>query len=421
MKRTRKGFTLVELLVVIAIVAILATVAIIGYTSFVKKAEKNADQQAVTQMNSLLQADEIEKPTDIFHLFELFEEAGLDAEDYHPLSKDTRFYWDSDKNRILYTDANDVVIFPEDYQGETYVEGTSNWFSLTLEIAPVTVATSADGKYTVTSAGQVAYLFEQISQGNMTGNVEITVNGMLDMKGADVGVVVPAGTTLTIKGADNASGIKNLATVTAGMRGDGVTEGHSTNYNYGFIRHVGTGEKVILENLVFENIYVKDTNGSGVGLLIGNLEGGTAVMTNVTIKNSTVIGHRNTGALVGRGMGSLTLNGTIALENVQVKTVGGRSGLLMGTNQEHTFIAGENLAITITNSSYGIYSCEQNTGTYTLNGTAHNLGLRDGKLYSYTYTEPNEVQDKPYFEGAYATALSGTAWSNDTDFAQYIR
>ena len=56
MKNTKKGFTLVELLVVIAIVAILATVAIIGYTSFTKKAEQAADQAAVSQMNTVLEA-----------------------------------------------------------------------------------------------------------------------------------------------------------------------------------------------------------------------------------------------------------------------------------------------------------------------------------------------------------------------------
>ena len=42
-----KGFTLVELLVVIAILAILATVSVVGYTSFINRAEQsNADTEA---------------------------------------------------------------------------------------------------------------------------------------------------------------------------------------------------------------------------------------------------------------------------------------------------------------------------------------------------------------------------------------
>ena len=44
---TRKGFTLVELLVVIAILAILATVSVVGYTSFIERADQsNADVEA---------------------------------------------------------------------------------------------------------------------------------------------------------------------------------------------------------------------------------------------------------------------------------------------------------------------------------------------------------------------------------------
>lgn len=42
-----KGFTLVELLVVIAILAILATVSVVGYTSFIERADQsNADVEA---------------------------------------------------------------------------------------------------------------------------------------------------------------------------------------------------------------------------------------------------------------------------------------------------------------------------------------------------------------------------------------
>ena len=56
MKQTKKGFTLVELLVVIAILAILATVSVVGYTSFITKAQISADEQAVVQMNVVLQS-----------------------------------------------------------------------------------------------------------------------------------------------------------------------------------------------------------------------------------------------------------------------------------------------------------------------------------------------------------------------------
>lgn len=54
-KKIKKGFTLVELLVVIAILAILSTVSIVGYTSFIEKANYSVDLQLATQLNSALQ------------------------------------------------------------------------------------------------------------------------------------------------------------------------------------------------------------------------------------------------------------------------------------------------------------------------------------------------------------------------------
>ncbi len=56
MQNRKKGFTLVELLVVIAILAILATVSVVGYTSFIDRANKSVDRQTVEQLNNLVAA-----------------------------------------------------------------------------------------------------------------------------------------------------------------------------------------------------------------------------------------------------------------------------------------------------------------------------------------------------------------------------
>lgn len=53
---TKKGFTLVELLVVIAILAILATVSVVGYSSFIERADISVDEQLVAQLNNFLEA-----------------------------------------------------------------------------------------------------------------------------------------------------------------------------------------------------------------------------------------------------------------------------------------------------------------------------------------------------------------------------
>ncbi len=55
-KQQKKAFTLVELLVVIAILAILSTVAVVGYTSFIKKADISNDQTVAEQLNRRLEA-----------------------------------------------------------------------------------------------------------------------------------------------------------------------------------------------------------------------------------------------------------------------------------------------------------------------------------------------------------------------------
>lgn len=57
--KTRKGFTLVELLVVVAILAILASVSVVSMMGFMEKAHRSNDEQLVSNINSVLFADEI--------------------------------------------------------------------------------------------------------------------------------------------------------------------------------------------------------------------------------------------------------------------------------------------------------------------------------------------------------------------------
>lgn len=51
-----KGFTLVELLVVIAILAILATVSVVGYTSFIERAEDSNAETELHQIETTIQS-----------------------------------------------------------------------------------------------------------------------------------------------------------------------------------------------------------------------------------------------------------------------------------------------------------------------------------------------------------------------------
>ena len=110
----KKGFTIVELVIVIAVVAILAAVLIPTFSSLVKKANTSADIQAVRQMNTQLAINEVTEGKTINDVFKALREAGMTAKDYTPLSSDTYFFWDEKENRILYTDKNGNVIYPEE-------------------------------------------------------------------------------------------------------------------------------------------------------------------------------------------------------------------------------------------------------------------------------------------------------------------
>ena len=112
---------------------------------------------------------------------------------------------------------------------------------------------------------------------------------------------------------------------------------------------------------------------------------------------------------------SIKLVGTITLDNVQVQTVGGRSGLLIGNLNDIALDVTDLTKIVLKNgSSYTMYKCEQNTGT---SPAGKALGLQNDKaLWSWCYDKNGKEDynnDKYFYEGAYAT--NGTVKSTAFD------
>ena len=102
MQKKKKGFTLVELLVVIAILAILAAVSVVGYLSFTEKAKESNDNTLVTQLNTVLQADEASdgKPKTMSDALDVLKENGFLVENLTPNSAKNEFLYNLKENRF---------------------------------------------------------------------------------------------------------------------------------------------------------------------------------------------------------------------------------------------------------------------------------------------------------------------------------
>ena len=111
--KKRKGFTLVELLVVIAILAVLATVSVVGYMGFTKKAHESNDIGLTTQMNTILQAEEVtNKPSTPHEAVQQLANGGVDVEKLTPTTDGYNYVYDLDTNRMFLLDGNKSVVAP---------------------------------------------------------------------------------------------------------------------------------------------------------------------------------------------------------------------------------------------------------------------------------------------------------------------
>ena len=380
-KSNRKGFTIVELVIVIAVIAILAAVLIPTFTNLIKKANESSDTQAVRQMNTILSAEGAVEKNNIFDVFDALHEAGLDAKNYKPLVNGTYFFWDDKADRVVYTDGEFNVIYPKGATKE------GNWFSLTQTIeaeAPANYSAGEGLTYNVSSGAEMLFVLSKINEGDVKNATIVIPAEGIDMMGASFGIadlttslIISCEQDLTDDDIETAV-ISNAIAIDVSYRGDGETPGHDGQYAVGLFGEINAA--LTIENVTFKNIHVKNTHGSGVGILVGLNEGaGTLTLKNVSIEDSSVIGHRNTGALVGNNSGKVSID-TFTLKNVEVAAVGGRSGLIFGfankDGKANLTTALETAVIAVENCSYTIYQCEQNAGG--INGNIINSWAYDG-------------------------------------------
>lgn len=375
MKASKKrGFTIVELIIVIAVIAILAAVLIPTFSNLISRANESVDIQAARNMNTFLAtAKYTDGVNSILDVYDIFEGSGFKVENYSPLYKGRHYYYDIGYNQILYVDDGGTVLYPEEHKGEQ--KGSRNWCSLSMETT--TVKKPADGNYTeggnnnaktieatVATPEEYAYVVDKYNNYTKNGgttSLTLKLKNDLDFMGANCAIREAKG-TVTIKGdGSNPVTIKNI-TSNVELETDAIrnAQGIKAGYYSGGLISKCTGT-VNIENVVIENINVKTPTAGQVGVVIGVAQGASAKVTfkNVTVKNCSVIGHRDVGTLVGGAQNgaTVTLEGNVNIENVKVKTTGGRSALVIGKLNGSSKI--ESTAdVKITNSTLEVYKME---------------------------------------------------------------
>lgn len=340
-KGKKKGFTLVELLVVIAIIAVLATVSVVGYLGFTRQAQESVDQQAVTQMNTILQANEVlTEDSSINDMFDVLEENGLTAEDYKPLISNRYFFWDQEENRIIYAEYTGTstvnngyeILYPENMVS---VSSADHWYSLTGEIQTTTLPSVADGTINISSAAELYTLSEHFSDANSDVNnvSKIYLTKSINMMGGklELGVMNKA---FTIEGSSKdivLNGVYSNSYVNGG-----ADDNVSGKYAAGIIAR--TNYDVTFKNFTIDAACIGDYETGSSGILLGSFlagSGSTLTIDGVTIKNSSIYGKNKIGSLVGyvQGVESGTLNISVKDTTINYTTVytsEGESGKVFG-------------------------------------------------------------------------------------------
>ena len=436
MKNTnKKGFTIVELVIVIAVIAILAAVLIPTFASIIKKANLSADQQAVRQMNMILAAEGAVTKNNIFDVYDALSESGFDAKDYKALTSGAKFYWDAELDRILLVDANDKVIFPAEYS-ELSLSGrvlssliNKAFDAVKPDDSKIDDSVENTVTYTIGTPQEYIWVVEQFNGNDIAEkNIVIDLNdATLDMRGSSIMLTNAAEGYISDKNITIKNGIiKNITSVDAAYKGTGG-DGHDGIYFVGgLLGSVTTvtqegliASTATIENVTIENAQIRNTHAGNVGI-IAAYAGSTVTIDTVTVKDSTVIGHRTVGGLIGQyAADPITFKGTTTMDNVTVGTVGGRSGLIIGAVQSSnvntiTFMDDESDAsnkgqIVLKNGTHlEMYKCEQNTG----NGLGYDETTNMITSYALEYNPAKgeyEEKEKTYyfFEDAYCVLQTG--------------
>lgn len=318
-------------------------------------------------MNTFLATAKVtDEVNSILDVYDLFDESGYSVENYKPLHKDRYYYYDKQYNQILYVDANNTVLFPTEHQGEKYSALGHDWMSLGMTtvkaVSPVGDNYKNDSSTktitaTVANAAEYAYVIENYNKASSDKTtLKLTINGTIDMMGAG-SLIKEARGAITITGTNNAV-IKNITSNDFATTSTGNKSGVASQYGSGALVENLSG-KLTIKDVTFENLNVKEIYTGGVGLIVAQVKtGGILELNNVTINNSTIIGHRDVAAIVGSDAGKVIMSGDVVIENVNVMTTGGRAAFVVGRlDNMSNLVVNSGVKFVNSNSKISIYNC----------------------------------------------------------------
>ncbi len=112
--KQKRGFTLVEMLVVIAILAVLATVSVVGYTSFIERANLSKDTLLLSQCNTVLDICAVYEGRNLTMAQALSDlsDNGVEVTELKASAKHCDIVWDSSADRFLLVKEG-TVVYPD--------------------------------------------------------------------------------------------------------------------------------------------------------------------------------------------------------------------------------------------------------------------------------------------------------------------
>ena len=283
-------------------------------------------------MNTQLAINEVTEGKTINDVFKALREAGMTAKDYTPLSSDTYFFWDEKENRILYTDKNGNVIYPEEYKTATKANG---WYSLSGTIDETAATIKLDknniqSEYSVKSAADMSAFINFVKKYSDSfkalASLTINLEADIDLIGADLSFGdVFVGKNVTING--NSHTLKGLYVSENHTQEGNTSDGKSDIYGSALFTSV---KDLTVSNLTVEKCVTGVTTLKQGAIFAGQVTG-KAKFESVTVKDSVVSGKNKSGILVGYITGGeKTTLSNVTLENNTVIAGEGECGVLFG-------------------------------------------------------------------------------------------